>query len=186
MCDPTVIQCECENLNHAKFDAISSEELGIDLKINDIVNESYCVMVSIKDIDESSGLSLHETLVDLKSRMGVYALWIDHTYCYEHDMHRMLCLYVGKGYALGRIKSHIKDKWPETQLLYITFYECKNRIAKYAEQLMLDIYDFPLNKDENQAEGWLATIWSDERHSIGTHLHEISDRLAQKFPETFQ
>ncbi|EHJ94501.1 hypothetical protein KUC_1460 [Vreelandella boliviensis LC1] len=81
--------------------------------MHDVFNRDYCVMLSVDKIDEDEGLSVHEYLTDLKGKMGVYGLWIEHTECYDHDMHRMLCLYAGKGFALGRIKSHITEKWPE-------------------------------------------------------------------------
>jgi hypothetical protein len=186
MSDLSVLQCECENLEHEKFDVVSTQEMCQKTTVHDVFNDSYCVMVPLEYIDERENLSSHETLVDLKGKMGVYGLWIHQSDCYDHDMHRMFCLYVGKGYALNRVKKHIENKWPETQLLYVTFYECENRIAKYIEQLFLDNYNFPLNIEENIGEGYLATAWDGERYTIGTNLHEISNRLAEKFPERFQ
>jgi hypothetical protein len=186
MIDLSVLQCECENLKHERFDSVSNRELRENITVHDVFNSSYCVMLTIQGIDEKEELSIHETLSDLKGKMGVYGLWIHQSECYDHDMQRMLCLYVGKGKALSRIKSHIVKKWPEEQLLYVTFYECENRIAKYVEQLFLDSYDFPLNRDENSGEDFLATIWNGERYTLGTNLHEISERLAEKFPEQFQ
>lgn len=174
------------NLKHDLFDSVLQKELRKRITVHDIFNSSYCVMVPIENIDENNDLTAHETLVDLKGKMGVYGLWIHYTDCYDHDMHRMTCLYIGKGWALGRIKNHISDKWPKKELLYVTFYECENRIAKYIEQLFLDNYSFPLNTDENRGEGLLETIWDDERYTIGTNLHEISSRLANKHPSQFK
>lgn len=186
MCDISMLQCECEKLQHERFDNISNQELCQKITIQDVFNESYCVMVPIGHIDEKEHLSIHEVLIDLKGKVGVYGLWLNHTYCYEHDMHRMFCLYTGKGSALGRVKKHIQEKWPEDELLYVTFYECKNRIAKYIEQLLLDSYNFPINSAENKGEGYLFSKWTDERFTLGTHTHEISSRLADKFPDEFQ
>lgn len=186
MSDSEFLQCECEGLEHEKFNSILSDELRKNITVHDVFNRDYCLMLSVDQIDEDEGLSVHEHLTDLKGKIGVYGLWIEHTECYDHDMHRMLCLYIGKGFALGRIKKHLTEKWPEQELLYVTFYECENRIAKYIEQLFLDNYDFPLNRGENTGEGFLATVWDSERYSIGTNVHEISDRLANKFPERFQ
>lgn len=186
MIDSSVLMCECESLKHDRFDSVSNKELCENIAVHDVFNSSYCVMISVEHIDEKEGLTAHETLADLKGKMGVYGLWAHQTDCYEHDMHRMVCLYVGKGWALGRIKGHIFDKWPGTQLLYVTFYECENRIAKYIEQLLLDSYGFPLNSEENSGEGLLSTVWDGDRYTLGTNLHEISDRLAKKFPDEFE
>jgi len=186
MIDANVLGCECENLNHERFDSVSRRELRKAITVHDVFDSSYCVMMSIEHIDEQEGLAVHETLADLKGKLGVYGLWIHYTDCYDHNMHRMLCLYAGKGRALGRVKSHIANRWPQAQLLYVTFYECENRIAKYVEQLFLDNFDFPLNTKENRGEGFLSTVWDGERFSLGTNLQGISDRLAKKFPERFK
>ncbi|WP_417212798.1 hypothetical protein [Acinetobacter venetianus] len=186
MIDDSVLHCECENLHHEKFNDISKNELVSKVSIDDVFSESYCVSIGLDEIDEEFDLTAHETLLDLKGKMGIYGLWIQQTKCYDHDKYRMVCLYVGKGYALKRIKQHIADKWPKEQLLYVTFYECENRIAKYIEQLCLDNYNFALNKEENTGTGFLTTAWEAQRVELGTHIHELADRLAAKRPEQFK
>jgi hypothetical protein len=37
----------------------------------------------------------------------------------------------------------------EEMLIYVTHVELCNRVAKYIEQLFLDLFDFPYNKREN-------------------------------------
>jgi hypothetical protein len=44
-------------------------------------------------------------------------------------------------------------------LIYYSFYPCENRIAKYLEQLLLDTYDFPLNKSENRGNKKLCAYY---------------------------
>ncbi|RLP54983.1 MAG: hypothetical protein D6160_07020 [Ketobacter sp.] len=60
--------------------------------------------------------------------------------------------------------------------LYVTFYECSNRISKHLEQLFLDTYDFYLNKNENNGSKTLFAVWDEERHHLGTEMHEVSSR----------
>ncbi|EKP0297827.1 hypothetical protein ACQXXB_10120 [Aeromonas veronii] len=180
------LDCNCTHLEHEKFNSIIKDEINKVIAIEDIVNKSYCISFDFEHYDENANLSAHETLQDLKGKVGVYLLWVNLGHCTEHEMYRMLCLYVGKGFAFQRIKSHIKDKWPNSETLYVTFYECENRIAKYIEQLFLDCYDFYLNKEENNGSGHLETIWNEERYIMGTELHSLSERLADKFPEQFQ
>jgi hypothetical protein len=57
---------------------------------------------------------------------------------------------------------------------WITFFECENRIAKYIEQLFLDIYGFSLNTNENRGELELWASWSNQRYAIGTEMHAVA------------
>jgi hypothetical protein len=66
------------------------------------------------------------------------------------------------------------------EILYITFYECSNRVAKYLEQLFLDIYDFYHNKEDNIGSKYLKTIWRDDRVVNGTQLHEQAEMMVKK------
>jgi hypothetical protein len=69
-------------------------------------------------------------------------------------------LYVGKGRVKKRIFEHAKNKgFTEGRIVYFTFVNISNRKAKYVEQLLLDLYDFPLNKSENRgSESFCAYI----------------------------
>ncbi|WP_156389439.1 hypothetical protein [Brevundimonas sp. Root1423] len=42
-------------------------------------------------------------------------------------------------------------------MIYVTHLILPNRIAKYVEQLLLDLYDFPYNKRENYGSKRLCT-----------------------------
>jgi hypothetical protein len=58
---------------------------------------------------------------------------------------------------------------------WITFFECENRIAKYIEQLFLDVYQFPVNKNENPGKGELWASWVEDRYELGTEIHAVSN-----------
>jgi hypothetical protein len=80
---------------------------------------------------------------------GVYVLWHKDDYCEVHEQFHMRALYVGKGQIGRRLLSHWKNKdFSEEMLVYWTFLELPNRLAKYYEQLMLDVYKTPLNVAE--------------------------------------
>lgn len=114
-------------------------------------------------------------LKGLHGKSGLYHLWIDYDNCDEHETYTMLGVYVGKGLAEIRVEDHIKSKWPKEQILYVSFYECSNRIAKYLEQLFLDKYKFHLNRNENPGTESLFAVWSHARHFLGTELHSVSN-----------
>lgn len=132
-------------------------------------------MVPIDEAIQLGDLTHGDYLKGLRSKTGLYHLWIDYDNCDDHDTHTMFCVYVGKGLAEVRINSHIKNKWPKQELLYVSFYECSNRISKYLEQLFLDTYSFHLNNNENCGSRSLFAVWDDERHLLGTELHSVSN-----------
>jgi len=163
-----------------------ANELKISLLMEEIVNESFCVsIVREKNKPAASLLTDNEILSSLKNKVGLYHLWIDQDYCADHLDHQMLCVYVGKGFAHSRIKSHLEKKWHTDERLFITFYECPNRIAKYLEQLFLDTHDFYLNTQENGGTKYFHTMWPDDRVTNGTQLHEQADILAKKYPDIY-
>ncbi len=70
-------------------------------------------------------------------------------------------LYVGKGLIQKRLIAHFQKKdFAEEKIVYYTFIVCENRIAKYCEQLFLDIYDMPYNKSENIGNIKLCSHWT--------------------------
>lgn len=84
---------------------------------------------------------------------GLYFLWYKDDYCATHGLFHFKCLYVGKGSAAKRIAAHWSHKELDTEgVVYFTFFRCENRIAKYLEQLILDIYDVPFNKNEKKGK----------------------------------
>jgi len=183
------LRTPCENKgDYSAFDQICSFELAKAVTVDEIVNQSkFCTSI-ILDLPEelkSFDLTVHEYLATLADKQGLYHLWIEDEYCSVHDTHSMICVYVGKGEAIKRVKSHIKNKWPETETIYISFYECKNRISKYLEQLFLDSYAFELNGAENTGTGTLYGRWDSHRFENGTETQEQGNLLVEKNREFF-
>ena len=70
----------------------------------------------------------------------------------------MSARYVGKGAFSSRIRRHwAKQPTSERDLTYFTYASLPNRLAKYAEQLILDCYDIPWNRAENSGKGLLCS-----------------------------
>lgn len=180
--------CICTEVDHSEFDKTIQTELIKPIFIKDIANNSFCISIDLNNEQEFLDISLdkNEILASLKGKMGLYLLWIDEDYCGDHFDQQMLCVYVGKGYVCDRIKyDHIPNKWIENQKLYITFYECSNRIAVYLEQLFLEKYKFYFNKKENSGVNTLKTMWDQHRFVNGTETHEHAELLSIKYPSDF-
>nr|WP_299496499.1 hypothetical protein [uncultured Rhizobium sp.] len=100
-------------------------------------------------LDKTTGDSIIEEW-SLGSKAGLYFLWHKEDYCAQHERYHMTALYVGKGLVSRRFANHwISKDTSKQELIYFSFVPMANRIAKYIEQLLLDIYKFPLNKAEN-------------------------------------
>ena len=167
----------CQNPDYAVFDDVATRELRNPPAAHAIVNDSrFCTPIPIDEACQLSDLDHKDYLALLRGKTGLYHLWIDYEHCTDHDTRTMLCVYVGKGLAEVRISAHIRDKWPRAEQLYVTFYECSNRMAKYLEQLFLDTYAFHLNTNENPGDADLFAVWDGERHLLGTVLNEVSAR----------
>lgn len=94
----------------------------------------------------------------LKGRSGVYVLWHKDEYCAGHQNFHMCALYVGKGAFDARKLDHWATKpTADIQLVYFSYLDLPNRISKYVEQLLLDIYNLPLNVSENRGTTRLCT-----------------------------
>lgn len=92
---------------------------------------------------------------------GVYILWHKNEYCVEHDLFHMKGLYVGKGRIQKRIADHFfKKEFSDEMLIYFTYLELPNRISKYIEQLMLDTFRIPYNKNENTGKENLCAYFT--------------------------
>lgn len=166
----------CQNPAYADFDEIASRELLSPPSAVEIVNESkFCTLVPLDEAFQLNDLTYKDYLKGLRSKTGIYQLWINYENCTDHDTYVMHCVYVGKGFAGKRVNKHIIEKWPKEEELYVTFYECTNRMAKYLEQLFLDTYNFYLNNNENTGAKSLFAVWDKERHLLGTELYEISN-----------
>ncbi len=166
----------CQEPVYIDFDGTAQLEICNPPTASQIINEStFCTIVPIDEAIQFGDLTHKDYLRNLHNKNGLYHLWIDYDDCDDHETHTMLCVYVGKGEAELRIKKHIKEKWPNQANLYVTFYECSNRISKYLEQLFLDTYDFHLNKHENYGTQHLFAVWDHDRHLLGTELHSVSN-----------
>ena len=183
-------QCEdqdvpCHENDYYRFDDVCRRELALVASVDEMINRSkYCQCLALDLIGQSKDdefLNLNDHLSGLKGKFGLYHLWIEVGNCQDHQKHSLLCIYVGKGHVKCRVLDHIKTKWPETEMLYITFYECENRAAKYLEQLFLDTYNFHLNTEENTGSGSLYARWEEERIIHGTEIQAMSKIYEKKF-----
>lgn len=179
-------QCEyqefpCLSGNYNEFDNIINRELKLNISAGDVTTKSnYCISMHIDLMKIHDILDVNDYLSTLKRKMGIYQLWREVEECQDHELYLMECIYVGKGFAKDRIKDHIDNKWNPSEFLYISFYECENRIAKYIEQLFLDTYKFELNKAENKGTHILYARWNHERLTLGTEANEIANKLSNK------
>jgi hypothetical protein len=166
----------CQNPAY-EFDRLASQELKNPPTAEEIISHSeFCAFVPLDEAMQLGNLTHKDYLKGLNSKVGLYQMWINHENCTDHDTYTMLCVYVGKGMAESRMLQHIKNKWPNVTELYVTFYECSNRMAKYLEQLFMDIYNFHLNDNENPGIEQLFAVWDQERHFMGTEMQAVSDR----------
>jgi hypothetical protein len=131
-----------------------AHELAIKISLYDICHSEIRWYMDKSFASEAIDLS------EVDHRTGIYILWHKDDYCPSHEKFHMRSLYAGKGLRSVRIKDHWKRKDTSTEMLiYYSFYACENRIAKYLEQLLLDTYDFPLNKSENRGNKKLCAYY---------------------------
>ena len=174
----------CQNPEYDEFDRITKDEIKNAISLNSFINQSeYCNYVLTNDLEKIGDMSTSLFLKPLHNKFGVYHLWEDYEHCDTHNTYTMRCLYVGKGPPTTRVPTHIKTKWPHNKTLYVTFQSCKNRLAKYYEQLFLDIFHFNFNVSENKGKKILYAVWDEDRYLIGTHLNEISSHSKMKSPD---
>ena len=165
----------CQNLNYSDFDSIAEAELKNPIPASEIVNESeYCIHVPTHKFFQIGDMKSSKFLRPMRGKIGLYHMWREYEHCDDHETVTMQCDYVGKGPPDTRIAKHINKKWPKEEMLYVTFYEFENRLAKYYEQLFLDVYQFDLNGNENHGSKALCAVWDLELLIVGTHLNEIS------------
>ena len=170
--------CSCPDDDYSPFDATCRSELAQPIPAHEIVNESaFCTSFQLDAIaGPDDDFTLRDYLSALSGRVGLYHAWVEEDYCYEHRRYSMLCVYVGKGEALLRLLRHAKEKFPASELVGVTFFECENRIAKYLEQLFLDTHRFHLNEYANAGTRHLYACWDEERRIVGTEAHNLANR----------
>jgi hypothetical protein len=140
--------CECRcGVSNGEFDAIIARETRFPLRLNDICR-ARIGWYSDKSLDDSGVGGW-----GLARRSGLYFLWHKDDYCARHERFHMRALYVGKGGFAKRLRAHWQGKdTSDEMLVYFSFVELENRVAKYVEQLLLDLYQFPLNTAENPGQ----------------------------------
>jgi len=165
--------------------------MKVPVRIEDIVNQDYCVStILLKNLNQSNEFTLTPSQIfdDLKSEIGVYQLWEKVDYCADHpDQVKIECIYVGEtgDSIITRIKGHLKDKWDQEEEMWVTFYPCEKRIAVYLEQLLLDVYSLKHNKKGNTGNVVLEVFYPSELLLTPTNAHETAEMLAVEFPEVF-
>lgn len=105
----------------------------------------------------------------MSNESGVYILWEKDDYCPKHERFHCKALYVGKGAVKARIWEHSKTKrFYGDAITYFTFLLMENRKAKYIEQLILDLYEVPLNKAENPGADLLCAYIDQSEADFGS------------------
>lgn len=138
--------CQCGHTDN-EFNFIATHELANPISIKSIVK------TNIGWFSDQSICNHHIDEWGLDNVEGVYILWHKNDYCADHELFHMKALYVGKGNIGIRLRDHWKRKdFSDELLIYFTYFVMPNRLAKYVEQLLLDVYDFPLNKTENSGK----------------------------------
>ncbi|KAF1073882.1 hypothetical protein [Halodesulfovibrio sp. MK-HDV] len=142
-------QCGCQCPDYDQdFDQAIAKELNAPLTLEQIQHTNITWFASL----EYDGDHFIKDL-GITTQKGLYIIWNKDDYCPNHQLFQMTALYVGKGDILNRMVYHVKTKdFGENINLYATYLEFPNRIAKYVEQLLLDLYDFPMNTFENYGE----------------------------------
>lgn len=148
--------CHCED-SPSDFDKTILEETRFGITLRDITHNNVCWYTD-KSMDDSGLKGLR-----FSDPEGIYILWHKNDYCPVHELFHMRALYVGKGNAKRRLVNHwAKKNTSEEMLIYFSFFPCRNRIAKYIEQLFLDTYNIPLNKSENTGKHTLCAYFTQE------------------------
>jgi hypothetical protein len=145
-----VCDCECGDEDEL-FDRIRTSETNFAPTLYDLCHSN------IGWYNDKSLCDAHLGAFGLSRALGVYVLWHKDGYCAEHDMFHMRALYVGKGALHSRLYDHYRRKdFSKELLVYWTYLELPNRIAKYYEQLILDTYALPKNKQESTGDAQLC------------------------------
>lgn len=168
----------CQDPDYSRFDNVAMQELRDTISCFDLISHSqYCTRLPIRSDFVIGDMDHKLYLKELRKKTGLYHLWTHFEHCDDHGTHSMLCVYVGKGVAEVRIDSHVRNKWPSTELeMYVSFTEMPNRLAKYYEQLFLDKYNFLLNVSENTGSEKLYAVWDEDRFMTGTEALNVSNR----------
>ncbi len=149
-------ECDCSCRDQlGAFNKTVFEETKIEVTLQELTHSNISWYTD-RSMDDSglSGMLINEPY-------GVYILWHKNDYCNVHDRFHMKALYAGKGNPKRRLTHHWETKnTADEMLIYFSFFPCRNRISKYLEQLLLDTYDFPMNRSENKGKLTLCAYFS--------------------------
>ena len=164
-------------MNYQNFDQIITEETNFDLCASDILNNPsfYAGIQLIALRDGIASANTYTTVIN--NQHGVYHIWIDTEEVSDSYLHKMKCIYVGKGEGGKRVKDHLSSKLIDYETVYVSFFECNNRKSKYIEQLFLDLYDIELNKAECRGTESLYANFDFNHRIIGSHPEEFFNRF---------
>lgn len=140
----TMCDCHCGMVD-PEFDQVLVNETKFSVRLRDICGSNifWYIDRQFGDHDQFVGMG--------RTGSGLYFLWHKDDYCDQHQRFHMRALYVGKGDFRQRLKRHWQGKDTSSEMIvYYSFVTLPNRAAKYVEQLLLDIYAFPLNVAENR------------------------------------
>jgi hypothetical protein len=138
--------CRC-GVTGDLFDRALVTETTLDLRLADLLEHSGTEWLTPRGLD---GLNPRGSF---RQAHGVYVLWKQEGYCPEHEREHMTAQYAGQGRVPDRVYNHWLCKRIDAELaVYATTWYGPTRLAKYLEQLLLDIYDFPLNVAENRGD----------------------------------
>ena len=155
-CFEGICICNCNDFN-SEFVRTIGKETRFDVTLHELCHSN---------IGWFGDKSLGDHLIrewKLGSKEGVYLLWHKNAYCDTHNLFHMRCLYVGKGNIPLRIIDHWKNKdFSDEMLVYWSFMVMQNRMAKYIEQLLLDLFAFPHNKSEARGSKKLCAYFTQD------------------------
>ncbi|NRD26332.1 hypothetical protein [Frigoribacterium sp. VKM Ac-2836] len=151
MQDNDVQTCEFNCLDRAAdrlFDEAMAVETKFGVNLTDLLdNHDGWYLEPSED-----GIKKFVQGLGLDKESGVYVLWRAIGFCDVHDKEVYDAVYVGKtGIGIGtRLRRHLEAKRLGNGMpVEVTTWRGSNRQAKFVEQLLLDIFAFEANRQEN-------------------------------------
>lgn len=148
-------------MDYTKFDEFIRNETKIAMGFVEILSKG--AIFACTNMEEFDPIISLERISD---KVGLYMHWVEYDSATDNE-HVMECVYVGKGNVQMRSYDHATNKIPQGESVHVTFFECENRIAKYLEQLILDLYRPRCNEHEVYGTEPLRSIWTDEWFDVG-------------------
>lgn len=158
--------CSCDQSFDA-FHHLTASELLSPPTLTEMLEATVGWYHDQNPFSQENDLGAWEVLeMRLQNTSGIYVLWNQAGFCSEHQLEHMQATYVGKAGSnvTSRLLRHRVemtvsdlqvvsfgngDEFQFSLATYVSVWRCSNRMAKYLEQALLDLYDFPLNASEN-------------------------------------